>query len=85
MTTPSQNYFNLGKTKTMTEMLSALLERTMLIFSFLSTNLNSEIALKTLQIENIKKKKKKKKLMTKNTPYYTKTKEDKKYASISKI
>ena len=84
MTTPSQNYFNLGKTKTMTEMLSALLERTMLIFSFLSTNLNLEIALKTLQIENIKKKKKKK-LMTKNTPYYTKTKEDKKYASISKI
>ena len=60
MSTPSQNYFNLGKTKTMTEILLALLEHTMLIFSFLSTNLNLEIALKTLQIENIKKKKKKK-------------------------
>ena len=45
----------------MTEILLALLEHTMLIFSFLSTNLNLEIALKTLQIENIKKKKKKKK------------------------
>ena len=56
MTTPSENYFNLGKTKTMTEILLALLERTMVIFSFLSTNLNLEIALKTLQIDNIKKK-----------------------------
>ena len=67
----------------MTEILLALLEHTMLIFSFLSTNLNLEIALKTLQIENINKKKKK--VMTKNTSYYTKTNEDKKYASISKI
>ena len=53
MITPSQNYFNLGNTKTMTKMLLPSLELTILIISFLSTNL--KIALKTLQIENFKK------------------------------
>ena len=38
----------------MTKMLLPLLELTILIINFLSTNLNLEIALKKPQIENIK-------------------------------
>ena len=53
MITPSQNYFNLGNTKTMTKMLLPSIELTILIINFLSTSL--EISLKTLQIENFKK------------------------------
>ena len=53
MITPSQNYFNLGNTKTMPKMLLPSLELTILIINFLSTSL--KIALKTLQIENFKK------------------------------
>ena len=53
LTSPSQNYFNLGNTKTMTKMLLPSLELTTLIINFLSTNL--KIAFKTLQIENFKK------------------------------
>ena len=78
MITPSKNYFNLGITKTMTTMLLTSLELTILIINFLSTNL--KIELKTLQIENFKKH-----LMIKNTPYYTTTKEIKKFVSTSKI
>ena len=78
MITPSQNYFNLGNTKTMTKMLLPSLELTILIINFLSTSL--KIALKTLQIENFKKH-----LMIKNTPYYTTTKEIEKFVSTSKI
>ena len=53
MITPSQNYFNLASTKTMTKMLLPSLELTILIINFLSTSL--KIALKTLQIKNFKK------------------------------
>ena len=53
MITPSQNYFNLGNTKTMKKMLLPSLELTILIINFLSTYL--KIALKTLQIEKSKK------------------------------
>ena len=53
MITSSQNYFNLGNTKTMTKILLPSLELTILIINFLSTSL--KIALKTLQIENFKK------------------------------
>ena len=44
-----QNYFNIGNTKVMTNILLPSLELTILIINFLSTNL--KIALKTLQIE----------------------------------
>ena len=57
MTTVSQNYYNLGNTKAMTKMLLPSLELTIVTINFLSTNL--KIALKTLQIENLKKKKRK--------------------------
>ena len=62
----------------MTKMLLPSPELTILIINFLSTSL--KIALKTLQIENLKKH-----LMIKNTPYYTTTKEIKKFVSMSKI
>ena len=77
MITSSQNYFNLGNTKTMTKILLPSLELTILIINFLSTYL--KIALKTLQIE-----KSKKHLMIKNTPYNTTTKGIKKFVSTSK-
>ena len=51
--TPSQNYFDLGNTKTMTKILLPSLELIILIINFLSTSL--KIALKRLQIENFKK------------------------------
>ena len=76
--TPSQNYFNLGNTKTMPKMLLPSLELTILIVDFRSTSF--KIALKTLKIENLKKH-----LMIKNTPYYTTTKEIEKFVSTSKI
>ena len=59
-------------------MLLPSLELAMLIINFLSTNL--KIALKTLEIENLKKH-----LMTKKTPYYMKTKVIQKYASRLEI
>ena len=62
----------------MIKMLLPLLELTILIISFLSTSL--KIAWKTLQIENFEKH-----LMIKNTPYYTATKEIKKFVNASKI
>ena len=62
----------------MTTMLLTSLELTILIINFLSTNL--KIALRTQQTENFKKH-----LMTKNTLYYTTTKEIKKFVSTSKI
>ena len=49
MATPSQNYFNLGNIKAMVKMLLSSLELTMLIISFLSTNL--KIALETQQTD----------------------------------
>ena len=64
MVTASQNYFNLGNTKTITKTLLPSLELTILIIDLFSTNL--KIALKTLQIENFKRH-----LMIKNTPCYT--------------
>ena len=62
----------------MTKMLLSSLELPVLIINFLSANL--KIPLKALQIDNFKKH-----LMTKNIPYYTTTKEIRKYASTSKI
>ena len=59
-------------------MLLPSLELTIRIINFFSTNL--KIALKTLQKENFKNH-----LMIKNTPYYTTTKEIKKFVSTSKI
>ena len=79
MITPSQNYFNLGNMKTMTKMLLPSLELTILIISFLSTNL--QIALKTLDTENFKKPL----MIKKNTPYSRTTKEIKKFISTGKI
>ena len=78
MINPSKNHFNLGNTKTMTKILLPSLELTILIINFISTNL--KIALKTRQIENLKKH-----LMTKDTPYYTTTKKIKKFVSTTKI
>ena len=76
--TPSKKFFNLGSTETMTKMLLPSLELKILIINFRSRNL--KIALKALQIENFKNH-----LMIKNTPYYTATKEIKKFVSTSKI
>ena len=78
MIIPLQNYFNPGNTKKMTKMLLPSLELAIPIINFLSTSL--KVALKTLQIENFKKH-----LMIKNTPYYTATKEIKKFVNASKI
>ena len=61
----------------MTKMLLPSLELTIVTINFLSTNL--KIALKTLQIENLKKKEKK------STSYYATTKEIKKYVNTSEI
>ena len=63
----------------MTNMLLPSLELTILIINFLPTNL--KIALKTLRIENFKKHL----MIKKNAPYYTTTKEIKKFVSTSKI
>ena len=62
----------------MVKMLLPSLELTILIINFFSTNL--KVSFKTLQIENYKKH-----LMTKNTPYYTRNKKNKKYASTAEI
>ena len=51
--TPSQNYFNPGNTKTLKKMFLPSLELTIRITNSFSTSL--KIALKTLQIENLKK------------------------------
>ena len=78
MTTLSQNSFKLENRKTMTKMLLPLLELTILIITFLSTNLN--IDLKTLEIENFKKH-----LTTKNTIYFITTKQINKYTTSIEI
>ena len=79
MVTPSQNYFILGKTKTMTKMLLPSLELTILIINFVSTNL--KIPLKTLQIEDFKNHL----MIKKYFLLYTTAKESKKFVSASKI
>ena len=78
MITPSQNYFKLRNTKTITKVLLPSLELAILIINFLSTNL--KIALKSLQTENFKKH-----LMIKDTLYYMTAKEIKKFISTDKI
>ena len=78
MTTLSQNSFKLENRKTMTKMLLPLLELTILIITFLSTNL--KIYLKTLKIENFKKH-----LTTKNPTYYITTKQINKYTTTIEI
>ena len=76
--TPSQSYFNLGNTKTMTKILLPSLELIILIINFHSTSL--KIALKTLQIENFKKH-----LIIKKYSLLRDNQKIKKFVSTSKI